>query len=161
VGPVALAVAHEVPRASVHGTDISVAAVRQARANAASLGLNNAAFHRGDLFAALPRGLRGRVDAVTVHPPYVPLQELGDLPIEIRGFEPEDSLTDHSVDGLGLLERTATEAPEWLRPGGWLLVEVSPDRARAVRSRLIRSGFRDVQSMRGWPHVSRVVVGRA
>jgi release factor glutamine methyltransferase len=161
VGPVALAVAHEVRGGTVHGTDISPAAIRQARANGTLLALGNATFHCGDLFAPLPAELRGRVNVVTVHPPYVPAREVDDLPVEIRGFEPEDALTDRSVDGLGLLERTAEEAPDWLGPGGWLLVEVSPDRARAVRSRLIRSGFRDVRSMRGWPHISRVVVGRA
>jgi release factor glutamine methyltransferase len=160
IGPVALAVGHEVRGAEVHGTDISRSAIRQARANAASLGLGNVAFHRGDLFGALPAGLRKRVAVITVHPPYVPPAELGDLPVEIRGFEPEDALTDLSADGLGLLARTAEEAPDWLQPGGWLLVEVSPDRAREVRSRLVRSGYRDVRSTRGWPDISRVVVGR-
>lgn len=160
VGPVALAVANAVGSADVHGTDISPEAVRQARANAASLGLRNAAFHRGDLFAPLPARLRGRVDVITVHPPYIPAGEVRDLPVEIRGFEPEDTLTDRSVDGFGLLERTAEEAPDWLRRGGWLLVEVSPDRARSVRSRLVRSGYRDVRSTRGWPDISRVIVGR-
>jgi release factor glutamine methyltransferase len=160
IGPVALAVAHAVRSAEVHGTDISPAAVRQARANAALLKLRNVAFHRGDLFGSLPARLRGRVDLITVHPPYIPRRELRDLPVEIRGFEPKDALTDLSADGLGLLERTAEETPDWLRPGGWLLVEVSPDRARLVRSRLIRSGYRDVRSTRGWPNISRVVVGR-
>jgi release factor glutamine methyltransferase len=160
IGPVALAVAHAIPAAQVHGTDISRNAVRQARANAASLGLGNAAFHCGDLFGSLPAGLRGRVDVITIHSPYVPPAELDDLPLEIRGFEPEDALTDRSADGLGLLQRTAEEAPDWLRRGGWLLVEVSPDRARVVRSLLVRSGYRDVRSTRGWPDISRVIVGR-
>jgi release factor glutamine methyltransferase len=160
VGPVALAVAHAIRGAEVHGTDISRSAVRQARANAASLGLRNAAFHCGDLFSSLPARLREQVAVITVHPPYVPPRELDDLPLEIRGFEPEDALTDLSADGLGLLARTVEEAPEWLRPGGWLLVEVSPDRARAVRSRLVHSGYRDVRSTRGWPDVTRVIVGR-
>jgi release factor glutamine methyltransferase len=160
IGPVALAVAHEIRRAEVHGTDISLDAVRQARANAASLGLRNASFHRGDLFGSLPARLRGRADVITVHPPYIPPREIRDLPVEIKAFEPRVSLTDLSVNGLGLLERTAEEAPDWLRPGGWLLVEVSPDRAREVKSRLVRSGYREVRSTRGWPDISRVVVGR-
>ena len=160
IGPVALSLAHAVPAAEVHGTDISEDAVRQARANARSLGLLNAAFHRGDLFAPVPARLRGAVDVITVHPPYVPHREVGDLPIEVRGFEPEDTLTDFSPDGMGLLERTAAQAPEWLRAGGWLLVEMSPDRARSVRGRLLRTGYRDVRSTRGWPDITRVVVGR-
>jgi release factor glutamine methyltransferase len=160
IGPVALAVANAVPQAEVHGSDISQEAVRQARANARALGIGNASFHHGDLFGSLPRRLQGNVDVITLHPPYVPRREVTHLPLEVRGFEPEHTLTDFSPDGLGLLERTTAEAPKWLRPGGWLLVEVSPDRARSVRGLLIRSGYRDVRSTRGWPDITRVVVGR-
>ena len=61
---------------------------------------------------------------------------------------------------LGVLRRVAAEAPDWLRPSGWLLVEVSPDRAREVSTILRRSGFRDVRSTKGPVPVSRVVLGR-
>jgi release factor glutamine methyltransferase len=161
IGPIALAVAAAVPRAKVHGTDISADALRQARANARELGLRNVEFHKGDLFASLPPRIRGKVDVVTAHAPYVPKHEVRDLPLEIRGFEPEATLTDYSEHGLGLLTRIADEAPEWLRPGGWLLAEVSPDFARVVRGLLLRSGYRDVKSTKGWPEVTRVVLGRS
>lgn len=160
VGPVAVATAHEVRRARVLGTDLSREALRQARANARSLKLSNVSFHRGDLFEALPAEVRGGVDVVTLHPPYVPRGEVEDLPLEIKGFEPEHTLTDYSPHGLGLVERTAAEAREWLRPGGWLLIEVSPDRARAVRGTLVRAGYRDVRSTKGWPEITRVLVAR-
>lgn len=161
IGPVALAMADAVPRADVHGSDLSAEAVRQARANARALRLRNATFHRGDLFDSLPSRLRSRVDVITLHPPYVPSGEVEDLPLEIRGFEPEHTLTDYSPHGLGLVERSTVEGHEWLRPGGWLLVEVSPDRARLVRSLFLRSGYRDVRSFKGWPAVTRTVAGRA
>jgi release factor glutamine methyltransferase len=161
VGPVALAVAHEVPRARVHGSDLSEDAIRQARANAVRLRVRNVRFHQGDMFGSLPAGLRGTVDVLTLHPPYVPRDEVRDLPLEIRGFEPEHVLTDYSPHGMALIERAAGEGDEWIKPGGWLLIEVSPDRARGVRSLLARSGYRDVRSTRGWPEVTRVVVGRA
>jgi release factor glutamine methyltransferase len=160
IGPIALAIAASVRRAEVHGVDISADALRQARQNARDLGLRNVEFNRGDLFAALPSRLRGRVDVITAHAPYVPREEVADLPLEIRGFEPEGTLTDFSEHGLGLLTRIAEEAPEWLRPGGWVLLEVSPDFARLVRGLLVRSGYRDVRSTKGWPEVTRVVVGR-
>lgn len=160
IGPIALAVAAGARRAEVHGTDISAGAVRQARANAAALGLRNVRFHVGDMFASLPRRLEGQVDVITAHMPYVPRHELGDLPLEVRGFEPEDTLTDFSEHGLGLVERAAGEGVEWLEPGGWVLLEVSPDFARRVRGLLLRAGYRDVRSTKGWPEVTRVVVGR-
>jgi len=159
-GPVALAIANEVPGVRVFGTDIAADAVALARRSARSLGLS-ARFLRGDLFDGLPRSLAGSVDVITLHPPYVARDELRHLPDEVRRFEPVHTLTDHSVDGLGLVERTATGAPEWLRPGGWVLVEVSPDRARGVATLLRRAGLADVRSTRDEAfRVTRVVVGR-
>ena len=158
-GPVALGVAKALRRAEVHGTDLSRAAVALARTNAKRLRLR-ATFHQGDLFAALPRRLAGRVDAVTLHPPYVGKKELRDLPEEILRFEPLESLTDHSPRGLGLIGRVAVEAPLWLREGGWILIEVSPDRARAVSTVLRRAGYRDVRSTKGGLAVTRVIAGR-
>jgi release factor glutamine methyltransferase len=161
IGPIALAMGAGARRAEVHGTDISEVAVRQARANARALKLSNVSFYRGDMFAPLPRRLRGRIDVVTAHVPYVPKQELRDLPLEIRGFEPDHTLTDFTESGLTLAERAAGEAGDWLRVGGWILLEVSPDFAREVRSLLVRAGYRDIRSTKGWPQVTRVLVGRA
>ena len=160
IGPIALAIAAAVRRAEVHGTDISAEAIRQARQNARDLGLRNVEFHRGDMFASLPPRIRGKVDVITAHAPYVPRGELESLPLEVRGFEPVDTLTDHSEHGLGMLTQIAEQAPEWLRPNGWVLLEVSPDFARAVRGLLVRYGYRDVKSTKGWPEVTRVIVGR-
>jgi release factor glutamine methyltransferase len=159
-GTVALAVANEVRGVQTFGTDISAEAVRVARRNADRLGLR-ATFVVGDLFGALPSALREGVDVVTLHPPYVARAELRQLPDEIRRWEPAHTLTDRSPDGLGLVGRTAVEAGAWLRPGGWLLVEVSPDRARAVAGVLRANGFSAVRSTvdRGFK-VTRVLVGR-
>jgi release factor glutamine methyltransferase len=159
-GTIALAIANEVPRASVVGTDLSAEAVRLARANARRLGLR-ARFLTGDLFGGLPRRLEGSVDVITLHPPYVPMRELKDLPEEIRAWEPEHTLTDRSRDGLGLITRAASEAPAWLSPNGWLLLEVSPDRVRHVKGVLRRRGFRDIRSTKGGPlPLTRVIVAR-
>ena len=160
VGPVALAVAHAIPRARVFGVDLSPRPVTMARKNAHRLEIDNATFLRGDLFTPLPKSLRRGVDVITIHPPYVGLEEVNALPHEILRFEPEEALTDFSATGLGLLERVAGEASTWLRRGGWLLVEVSPDRARSVATVMRRAGFRDVRSTKGPVPVSRVVVGR-
>ncbi|HZP90935.1 MAG TPA: HemK/PrmC family methyltransferase [Actinomycetota bacterium] len=159
-GTVALAIANETRRVRVFGTDVAADAVRVARRNAERLRLR-ATFVRGDLFAGLPARLRHRVDVITLHPPYVARHELNELPDEIRKFEPVHTLTDQSEDGLGLVERAAAESRDWLRPGGWLLIEVSPDRARSVARVLRAHGFRDVRSTKGGDlKITRVVVGR-
>lgn len=159
-GTIALAVANEVRGVRAFGTDISREAIRVARANARQLRLR-ATFVAGDLFGPLPAELRGKVDVVTLHPPYVARGELRELPDEIRRWEPAHTLTDRSPDGLGLIERTAAEAGSWLKPGGWLLIEVSPDRARSVMSVMRRNGFRDLRSTADRAFkVTRVLVGR-
>jgi release factor glutamine methyltransferase len=160
IGPVALAVARAVPGARVFGVDIAPRAVGLARRNARRLGLSNVTFLRGDLFAPLPRSLQGAVDVLTIHPPYVGRREVRELADEIKRFEPLESLTDRSETGLRLLERVVAEAPGWLAPGGWLLVEVSADRARQVSGLLRRGGFGQVRSRRGEYPWTRVVVGR-
>jgi release factor glutamine methyltransferase len=160
-GPIALAVANEVPKATVYGADVSAEAVALARRNAKRLGLQ-ATFVVADLYTGLPfRRLGGTVDVVTLHPPYVPRDEVRDLPDEVRDWEPVHTLTDQSDDGMGLVRRAVDEGPEWLAASGWLLVEVSPDRAREVM-RIFRSGgFRDVRSTKGGElKVTRVVVGK-
>jgi methylase of polypeptide subunit release factors len=84
-----------------------------------------------------------------------------ELPDEIRDWEPEHTLTDRSADGLGLLTRAVAESPDWLARRGWLLVEVSPDRAKAVRKVFERAGYRDVEVTKGGDlKVTRVILGR-
>ena len=159
-GTVALAIANEVPGVRVHGTDISATAIRTARRNADRLRLR-ATFHVGDVYGALPKTLAATVDVVTLHPPYVARGEMRELPEEIRRFEPVHTLTDKSPDGLGLIGRATAGASDWLKAGGWLLIEVSPDRARPAAAVMRRAGFAAVRSTvdRGFK-VTRVLVGR-
>ena len=159
-GAIALAVANEVPWAHVYAADLSKEAVALARKNARKLGLR-ATFAAGDLFAPIPKKVAGKVDVITIHPPYVAREEVADLPDEIKDWEPVHTLTDQSDDGLGLVRRTVEEAPAWLGKRGWLLMETDPDRARDVKRVMTAGGFRDVQSTKGGElKVTRVIVGR-
>ena len=159
-GTIALAVADRVKKARVYGTDVAGDAIKLARKNAKRLGLK-ATFRRGDLFGGLPAELAGRVDVITIHPPYVPADEVQDLPDEVRAWEPRHTLTDGSVDGMGLVRRTVEEGPRWLVDDGWVLIEADPDAARDVRRVMAKGGFRDVKSTKGGElKVTRVVVGR-
>jgi release factor glutamine methyltransferase len=159
-GAVALAIAHTLPTARVLGLDIAAPAVALGRHNARQLGLANVRFAAGDMLAPMPAAELGRVDVFTVHPPYVGRRLVRTLPREIRDYEPPESLTDRSEDGLGLVRRLADEGRAWLRPGGWLLVEVSPDLARRVRGIMQRNGYMSVGSHRDRVGATRVIAGR-
>jgi len=159
-GPVALVVARRAPHATVIGVDISGRAVKLAAANAARLRVRNASFLRSDMLQGLPKKLRGQVDVFTIHPPYVRRREVAELPTEIKGFEPRHTLNDGSPDGLGLVRLLADSAPAWLRPGGWILIEVSPDRSLEVRRIMRRAGYTSVKSLHDRVGATRVITAR-
>lgn len=142
-GPIALAIADEFPKAKVWGTDILNEGLSQGRANARRLGIENVKLSQGDMYEGLPKSIVGKVDMITGHIPYVPPDEVDDLPSEVREFEPIETLTDASHDGLFLVKRAIAEAPRWLKPGGWLLLEVSDDLPPKLRKLIRKAGLED------------------
>lgn len=142
-GPIAIAIADERPDATVYGTDIAADMLKLGRANARELEVSNVILRRGDMYGALPKALKGRVDVITGHVPYVPPDELDDLPTEVRDHEPITTLSDSSSDGLGLMRHAVTHGPGWLKPGGWLLLEISDDLGPKIRRMCRAAGLED------------------
>ncbi|WP_324787811.1 putative protein N(5)-glutamine methyltransferase [Streptomyces sp. H51] len=136
-GAVGAALAAALGPVELHAADIDPAAVRCARRNVAAAG---GQVHSGDLFEALPAGLRGRVDVLAANVPYVPTDEVGLLPPEARDHEPLVAL-DGGTDGLHVLRRVAAEAHRWLARGGCLLVETSERQAGAAVDAFSRGGL--------------------
>lgn len=107
--------------------DIDPAAVRSARRNLESLG---GRVFEGDLFDEIPAEFRGRLDVIVANAPYVPTAAIALMPPEARLHEAKIAL-DGGADGLDVQRRIAELAPEWLAPGGHLLVEASEGQAAA------------------------------
>ena len=123
VGAIGAVVRDAVPAAELYAADIDPAAVRCARHN-----LPAGRVFEGDLFSALPSGLRGRVDVLAVNAPYVPTAAIALMPPEARDYEPGVAL-DGGADGLDIHRRIAAEAAAWLAPGGTLLIEAGEKQA--------------------------------
>lgn len=153
-GAIALAVKDERPDATVFATDLSVEAVELARSNAAHLGLAVTVLE-GDLLEPLPADLRGWVDLVVSNPPYIPVEELADLPSEVRA-DPTFAL----VGGIEVYRRLADQSSRWLRDGGTLAVEIDARRGEEI-ARLLSGGFADVRTERDLAGRDRVVLARA
>ncbi|MEU8926099.1 putative protein N(5)-glutamine methyltransferase [Kitasatospora sp. NPDC048545] len=136
---VAAGAAHPV---ELYAADIAPDAVRCARRNLAGTG---ARIHEGDLFAALPDELRGRVDVLIANVPYVPTGDLGLLPPEARLHEARPAL-DGGADGLDVLRRVVAEAPRWLTAGGALLFETSERQVAAALAVTRAAGLAAVES---------------
>lgn len=153
-GAIALAVKDERPDATVFATDLSAEAVELARANAARLGLAVTVLE-GDLLEPLPVDLRGWVDVVVSNPPYVPAEDLEDLPAEVRA-DPVLAL----VGGIDVYERLGTQASRWLRAGGVLAVEIDARLGDPV-VRALSTAFAGVRVERDLTGRDRVVLARA
>ena len=127
-GAIALAVKRYRPDARVVATDASPDSVELARRNAERLGLDVDVVS-GDLLEALPDELAGRIDAIVSNPPYVTEEEYSSLPEEVKA-EPYDAL----VGGIDMHARLAQASGRWLRPGGWLVVEIGAGQGAQVRA---------------------------
>jgi release factor glutamine methyltransferase len=136
-GAVGAALAAALGGPELHAADIDPVAVRCARSNVAEYG---GLVHEGDLFAALPDRLRGRIDILAANVPYVPTDEVALLPSEARDHEPLAAL-DGGFDGLDVLRRVTAEASAWLAPGGLLLVEASERQVSVAEDAFIRGGL--------------------
>ncbi|MEQ4306076.1 putative protein N(5)-glutamine methyltransferase [Plantactinospora sp. B6F1] len=136
-GALGLAVAASVGDIALYAVDIEPAAVRCARRNLGTLG---GRVYAGDLYRPLPLRLRGRIDVLVANVPYVPSEAVGLLPPEARLHEPLVAL-DGGPDGLDVLRRVASGAPDWLAPGGHLLVETSLEQAEVAAVVFDRAGL--------------------
>jgi release factor glutamine methyltransferase len=119
----------------LHAADLDPAAVRCARRN-----LPGGHVYEGDLYAPLPATLRGRVGILIASPPYVPSGSIGLLPPEAREHEQLMAL-DGGDDGLHVVRRVIAQAPEWLAPGGHLLIETSERQAAATARAVEQAGL--------------------
>ena len=136
-GAVAAALAAALSLAELHAADLDPAAVACARLNLAAAG---AEVHEGDLYAALPGRLRGRVGILAANVPYVPTGHFPLLPPEARDHEPRLSL-DGGPDGLDVARRAVAGAPHWLAPGGRLLIEATEEEAGGLAGAVTAAGL--------------------
>lgn len=129
-GAIALALAKEFSDAEIHATDISAAALEVARANAARHQLEKRLrFHQGDLLDG--SGL-AELDFVISNPPYVGESEEDQVQLEVRKFEPRDAVFGGPT-GVEVIARLLPQAHAVLRPGGWLVMEISGTIASTVQ----------------------------
>jgi len=154
-GAIALALAKEFPTADICATDISAEALEVARANAARHELSSRIiFHQTDLLAGLPHG---EFDFVVSNPPYVGEAEEDQVQLEVRKFEPRSAVF-AGPTGLELIERLIQQAREALRPGGWLIFEISGTIADGVQRLLL--DWSDVKITNDLQGIARVARAR-
>lgn len=151
-GCIAVALAKNLPAASVAASDISRTAIRIARTNAR---INNVRidFRRGDLFGAL-----GLFDVIVCNPPYIQTAQIG-IHDSSTLREPRRAL-DGGADGLHFYRRIITDATKHMKPNGLLAFEIGHDQAVPVKELLRVGGYRDIKTYRDLNGLDRVVTAR-
>jgi release factor glutamine methyltransferase len=150
-GCIALALAKELPHAEIHATEISSAALEIARSNAARLQLGSRVrFHETDLLDGIEKS---SFDFVVSNPPYVGESEEDSVQLDVRKFEPRNAVF-AGPTGLEVIEPLIPQALGVLKPGGWLVMEISGTIASRVRELL--AGWKNVQITNDLQGIERV-----
>ncbi len=151
-GAIALALKRHRPAARVVAVDASAQALAVAQRNALRHGLE-VDFRCGPWFEPLAGE---RFDVIVANPPYVAERDphLPDL-----GFEPREALVG-GADGLDAIRDIAAAAPQYLQPGGWLLVEHGAGQHAAVRELFLQAKLEEVESCPDLARIPRVAGGK-
>jgi release factor glutamine methyltransferase len=159
-GAIGLALADELPVAGVTVwlVDDDPDALDVARANLAGIGRRaaNVRIAEGSWFDALPAGTF--VDVAVSNPPYV-ATDSPELDQAVRRWEPAHAVF-AGADGLAAIRRLVSDAPRFIRPGGWLVLEIGAEQGPAVDELLRAAGFADVEIRPDLAGRDRVAVAR-
>lgn len=151
-GCIAVALAKELPKAVLHATDISAPALEIARANAARHQLESRIdFHHTDLLQGLSPDY---FDFIVSNPPYVGESEEDQVQLEVRKFEPRNAVF-AGPTGVEVISRLVPEAFMALRPGGWLVMEISGTIVERVKALL--AGWDQIQVAPDLQSIPRII----
>jgi release factor glutamine methyltransferase len=162
-GAIAVALKHTMPELEIWATDISEEALKTAKANAARLlPPDSIHFLHGNLYDALlssPPLLIAHCSLLIIvsNPPYIPSAEISSLPPEVR-MEPALAL-DGGGDGLDIIRKIVSRAPEFLCKGGSLLLEADPRQIKDIAALYEEAGFSDIQIHNDLSGRERVISG--
>ena len=162
----------------VYGTavDLSREAISVARRNAINNSVTDRVeFYVGDLFDGITEHKEQKVvraglsctkygparqtfDIIVSNPPYIPTAEIAKLMPEVGDFEPMMAL-DGDEDGLRFYRQIAADAPDFLKDGGYLIMEIGFDQGQDVRDIFLENNFADVRVIKDYQDNDRIVVG--
>lgn len=146
----------------VYASDVSSKALRLARLNAERHGVGTrVSFHKGSVYRAFRGlGLEGEIDFIVSNPPYVPQEEWKGLQPEVRDYEDPRALVAGS-DGLDCYREIVAGAHKWLRPEGWLIMELGEGQADKVKELIDEDGrFGDTETVKDLQGIRRIIIAR-
>ena len=157
-GAIALAIAKHRPQAFIYALDASQAALDIAIENAQNLTIANVKFLLSDWFSALNQDNNlQKFDIIVSNPPYIEAADAHLNQGDLR-FEPISALAS-GTDGLDAIRTIITQAPQYLNPLGWLMLEHGYNQADKVAVLLKQAGFSEVSHAKDLAGINRVTLG--
>lgn len=158
-GAIALSIAVERDAVDVWAVERSSDAAAVARANLAGIGSSATRVRlvEGSWFDPLPASLRGSLALVVSNPPYVAPED--PLPPEVADWEPRDALVP-GPSGFEAIDHIVGAAPDWLLPGGALVVELAPSQGEDAVAAAWQAGFAHAETRRDLAGRTRMLVAR-
>ena len=114
-----------------------------------------ALFIESDLFGQVPKE---PFDVIVSNPPYIPSRVIDTLQAEVKDHEPLGAL-DGGEDGLVFYRKIITKAPQYLKRGGRIFLEIGFDQGEDVSKLLTDGCFLDVRIVQDFAGNDRVATG--
>ena len=153
-GCLAVSILSEIKPAVAVGLDISEAALKVARKNAERHEVaDRLKLKISDVFGVLKNE---RFDLIVSNPPYIPSENISGLQPEVRDFEPLDALTD-GRNGLSIIEKIISESPRFLKPSGFLLMEIGFNQSIEVGNMFAKKVWESLEILPDLQGIPRMV----
>jgi release factor-specific protein-(glutamine-N5) methyltransferase len=136
-------------------SDISDAALKQAKANARENKAKRVKFVKSDMFDTI----KGKFDVIVCNPPYIETAVIDTLDVNVKDYEPRIAL-DGGDDGLDFYRTIAANVGRFLKVSGTLVLEIGYNQAGAVTELLTAAGFNNVTVMKDYSGNDRIIVAK-
>jgi len=158
-GAIAVSLAYYLPKAFIYGVDIQQDALLISEKNAKKQGLDyRLKFISGNLFEPLSHNIK--FDVIVSNPPYIPTQEIEKLQVEVSNYEPRAAL-DGGIDGLDFYRKIISEAPKYIKDGGYLFLEIGYDQASDISDLMSENkSYTETEVIKDLAGLDRVIKSR-
>ena len=147
-GCIAITASLEELAENIFATDHSQSALNVAKENMEKFAVTNIKMTVHDF---LQSRFKSKFDVVLSNPPYVAEDDIADLQMEVRDYDPRSALTDNA-DGLSFYRRFAEQFNNLLKPGGNLILEFGENKQKDDIENIFRETglktefFKDLQN---------------
>lgn len=156
-GCIAITLALEVALAEAFATDVSEAALKVARKNAASLGARVLFVKHNILTEELPYG---DLDLLVSNPPYISESERSAMLPNVLAYEPHSALFTGSDDVLIFYKAIAAQAALKLKAGAYVALEINEHYGKETSALFNDDYFYDVRCIKDMNQKDRFVIAR-